>query len=46
MDNERKTLINKLQSMGVSDIHGKNPYTMPISELKTLCAWFEKRKGN
>ena len=43
MENERKELINKLCSMGVSDIHGKNPYKMPINELRTLCTWFENR---
>lgn len=43
IDAERKEIINKLRSMGVMDIHGKNPYTMPIDELKTLCDWVEKR---
>lgn len=43
MEVERKELINKLGSMGVSHICGKNPYTMPIDELRTLCTWFEKR---
>lgn len=42
---ERKLLINKLRSMGVMDIHGKNPYTMPIDELKALCSWVENYRA-
>ena len=47
INEERKQLINKLNSMGVSCIYsgnGQSPYTMPIDELKTLCDWIEKRE--
>lgn len=45
VDEERKQLINKLHSMGVMDIHGKNPYTMTIDELKALCNWVENYRS-
>ena len=47
IDEERIQLINKLSSMGVSYVKvksGKTPYTMPIEELKSLCAWIENYK--
>lgn len=48
IDEERKQLINKLHSIGVSYVKiksGKTPYTMPIDELKALCNWIENYRA-
>jgi hypothetical protein len=45
-DIERNKLIKKLDSMGVIDIKGKDPSTMPIKELKGFVEFLEKRFNN
>lgn len=43
--NEKNALVKKLADMGVSDVKGKNPYSMSAEELNVLCDWFDgKRK--
>lgn len=43
MTKERQILLDRLAKLGVSDIHGVDPYTMPIDKLTVLCNWLEKR---
>lgn len=46
IEQERKELIKKMNSMGVSHVRGKNPYTIPIDQLKELVDFLEKRKSD